>query len=88
MQIGQDHDTPANHCLDCGALLDGAFSVGGDHAPESGSITICAECGHMQAFDHNLHLRPLTDEEIIGIAGDPRLLAAQQALSKVKKKDT
>jgi hypothetical protein len=40
-------------------------------------FAICFYCGHVMAFDAALRLRPLTDEEMLEAAGDPRILAIQ-----------
>jgi hypothetical protein len=74
----------ANKCLNCAKVLDAATCVHADcmHAdcmPQPGSITICIYCGHIMAFGTDCSLRQLTDEEVIEIAGDPRILAIQRA---------
>jgi hypothetical protein len=79
MKLGTDHRMPATACLNCGQTLDGSTAVGEDAAPAPGDITICIHCGHLMAFDHNLHFRELSDEEVREMAGDGRLLAVQRA---------
>jgi hypothetical protein len=77
--LGKDSPTQANACLDCGKVLDAAIGVGHRRKPKAGSITICMYCGHIQAFDWQLKLRPLTDQEMADIAGDEALVAVQKA---------
>jgi hypothetical protein len=79
MEIGTSIDIAPSACTGCGKELDMTASVGGDHPPEEGSITICFTCGHIMAFDGNLRLRDLTDKEIVAVAGDKRVLAVQHA---------
>jgi len=86
MKIGDEHRTPVSHCLHCGALTDAANCVGTNAAPCPGAITICVECGHIMAFADDMTLRQLTEQEIIGIAGDPRLLAVQWARKKLNER--
>jgi hypothetical protein len=77
--VGRGVKMPMSACLDCGKELNGATAVDHRGAPASGSISICVYCGHLMAFGDDLRLRPLTDAEMIGIAGDPSVLAVQRA---------
>jgi len=80
------NDIPAGACLDCGEALDAATSVGdSDSTPSSGDVTICIKCGHIMAFDDLLRLRELTGEEIVDMAGDPRIIAIQKARVEIEK---
>ena len=72
-------------CLDCGKVLDSATGLGHKSRPKPGDISICFDCGHLQAYDWNLQFRPLTDEEMVDIAGDPVIVAAQKARGEVLK---
>jgi hypothetical protein len=72
-------------CLDCGAALDGATSIGHTHKPRAGAIAICMKCGHIQAMGSDLQFRPLTDEEMVDVAGDERIIKVQKALEEVRK---
>lgn len=81
MRVGPDHCVPVSLCLDCGVELDMAASVGEDDTPSPSpdDFTVCIRCGHLMAYDQNLCLRNLTDEEIHIVAGDERVLAIQRA---------
>lgn len=74
-----DHQTPPTRCTNCNGLLDGATGVGHDHAPTPGSVTVCAYCGHLMAYDDNLAMRELTGDEIVELAGDRHLRQAMMA---------
>jgi hypothetical protein len=77
--------------LGCGTELDAVSQVAekGEpmHAarPNEGEIwfTVCIKCGHLMAVTPELQLRELTDEEQIGLAGDRRLVAINNARAKV-----
>lgn len=84
MEFGPDTRVPNARCTNCGKLVDGAMCVGNNAVPEPGAITVCMPCGHVMAFDEGLALRELTDEEIVKVAGDPRLLAIQRARTRAK----
>jgi hypothetical protein len=81
MKSGKSVRIVENACLNCGKVLDGATAIDqeGEIRPTPGSITVCMYCGHLMAFDEQLHFRALTDEEIINIAGDERLIAINRA---------
>jgi hypothetical protein len=82
-----DHVMPDSACLSCGKRLDRATMSNGDHRPSPGNITICAfGCGHIMAFADDLSLRELTDNEIIDVAGDPRLVQLQKICGRIRKK--
>ena len=77
-------------CVGCGVEF---FSCTGfdDNADDiargarPGDITICAECGHIQAFDDALVLRELTDDEAVAVAGNPVLVELQK-MRKLRKR--
>jgi hypothetical protein len=69
--------TPPNLCLSCGKVIDSATSVAVSRRPTPGMLAVCFYCGHVMAFDAALRLRPLTDEEMVEVAGDERILAIQ-----------
>lgn len=83
MILGKDCDVPESKCVDCGRKLNGAMSVDGDHTPSPGDFSICMHCGHFMVFGENLDLRNPTDQEILDIAGDTRVLAIQWARAEV-----
>jgi len=78
-------EVPKAVCVSCGYAPDRASQVDGDSKPAPGDISICLKCGHLSAFETDLSLRPLTDYEIIEIAGDQRIIAAQRARAAVLK---
>ncbi len=45
-----------------------------DVKPHEGAISVCFQCGHIHAFGPDLRFRPLTDAEIVEIAGDPEIV--------------
>jgi hypothetical protein len=89
MKLGTDHHIPKSACLSCGEPLEGATCVGHDSAPAVGDVTICIYCGHLMAFDTDLKLRELSDEQVREMAGDGRILAVQRArrLAEKSKRD-
>ena len=65
MLIGKKQRTNEDaKCLKCGNKLNRASGLGHDEQPEPGNISICVRCGNIAAFDDNLQVRPLTDEEL------------------------
>lgn len=88
MRLGGEHKVKPCKCLNCGEMLDAASAVleyGFDASPDSTDFTVCIGCGHVMGFAEDLSLREVTIEEIIKIAGDPRLIAIQKARARVKK---
>jgi hypothetical protein len=88
MKVGTDRDMPPSACTNCGHVMDVASSVSendndNNPQPEAGAFTICITCGHIMAFADDLMLRDLTDEEIVMVAGDKRIIAVQQARAHV-----
>lgn len=77
--VGPSVRVPMSACLGCGKRMDGATGVDHANAPEPGHFTICIGCGHLMAFDGDMRLRSLTDEEMYAIAGDPRVIDVQRA---------
>ena len=86
MEIGADHEIPGGVCVNCGKTVDWAFSIGSDAVPEPGDITVCGLCGHIMAFSEDLTLRELSDEEIVDVAGDERLVMIQKARAMMERK--
>lgn len=78
MISGVSHHVPEARCLNCGQELDAASAVGEDKKPKPGAIVICAYCSHIQALGDDWKMRPLTDEEIVEIAGASETLEAIQ----------
>jgi hypothetical protein len=77
--IGKSTRHKASPCLSCGAIMDAATGIGNKAKPHAGAITLCVKCGHLMAYTWDMSLRELTDEEIVDIAGDERVLAIQRA---------
>lgn len=88
-------------CTNCGEMLDAAsavkevgrwphnnrrrFKMRDNERPTPGCPSVCIRCGHLMAFDNELRLRELTPAEQIEIAGNPVLLAIQEARGKTMK---
>lgn len=73
-------------CLNCGHEIDAAMPVHDGAKPSPGDVTICIECGHIMAFDHDLTMRALTDAEMVEVAGARDIVMAQRALAELRKK--
>jgi hypothetical protein len=88
MKSGKPVSLPESSCLNCGKVLDGATVVDEENAvrPVPGSISVCIHCGHVMAFDEKMQFRELTDDEIVEIAGDERLVAISRAMAAMRKK--
>jgi hypothetical protein len=75
-------------CLNCGKQNDAATvpQIGESDqaiAPKPGDIAICFRCQHIMAYgDQPGSVRPLTDEEVIDVAGDPEIVKAQNLLGE------
>jgi hypothetical protein len=76
----------ASDCLNCGVAVDSATSVGHKRSPKEGSIAICLVCSHIMAYDENIKLRELTDDEMLMIAGDPKIIYLINGLGGAKAK--
>jgi len=70
---------PPDACLDCKTPLDAVTDPITNQRPKPGDITICLRCGHVMAFGKKLRVRPLTDDELIEMAGDPEMIYLQKA---------
>jgi hypothetical protein len=71
-------------CLSCGKMMDCATNFDGQEVFEGG-IAICLVCGHIMAYDAQLKLRELTDDEMTRIAGDKKILMIQEARGHVMR---
>ena len=60
-------------CVECGHVSDVSTSFGDDPPAKPGDMTICVACSAVMTYGDDLKLRALTDEEMLAIAGDPRL---------------
>jgi hypothetical protein len=72
-------------CLGCGAMLDSGTMIGGTGAPHPGALSICWKCGHLQMYAEDMSFRPLTDAELLEVAGDPRIVLANTIREPVIK---
>jgi hypothetical protein len=93
--VHKDVRLPPSPCTNCGKVLDAGNAVRETKAkrprhrvvmPDPGDFTVCIDCGHVMAFGTDLRLRDPTDDELVKVAGDPRLLAIQQARGNVMKR--
>jgi hypothetical protein len=80
-------------CLDCGKLTDAAAIADVPEAeavdPKPGDIAICFYCQHVMAYgDEPWTMRPLTDQEVIDIAGDKSIVETQKKLGAFWKAET
>lgn len=81
-------------CLNCGTSTDLVTQVSRDGdkiaGPEAGDISACMYCGHLAIYTADGVLRELTAEEIVDIAGDPRVVRVNNVrvaiLKNAKKK--
>jgi hypothetical protein len=81
-----NYRVPGSKCLNCGEDLTGAAPVGGGRGPQPGDISMCFDCGHIQAFGDNLVLRQLTSEEVVEIAGDPQVIFASKMIGEYRER--
>jgi hypothetical protein len=80
-----DTRVPESSCPNCGKPLDAVMSTEGDHKPSPGDMTICTDCRHLCAFAEDMSLRELTDDEVVVVAGDKRVLRAMKALGDLER---
>ena len=88
MKVGKDHKVPLSPCTNCRYEMDAVTGISeteDDITPDSGAFTICIKCGHIMAFTDDLTLRDLTEEEIVKVAGDKRILVLQWAREQVMR---
>jgi hypothetical protein len=77
---------PGFACLDCGTLNPAQTGVTGQARPSPGDISICWTCGHLMAFaDADGRVRALTEAEVVGVAGDPRIVRVNNARAQVRE---
>jgi len=84
MKSGKSVRVPGATCLNCGKVTDGATAVGveGVVLPSPGDLTVCLYCGHLMAFDETLQFRELTEDEMVEVAGDERIVAINSMRKK------
>lgn len=81
----EEREVPVQDCIECGYRIDTTANMFGARFPKPGDITVCIKCGHLTAFDFHMKQRKLTDEEMLYISGDKRLLAIQEARGRLLK---
>jgi hypothetical protein len=72
-----------DRCLACGREVDAATHMA-RQTPKPGDWTICLKCGHLMAFDDELHLRQLTAAETQEAAGNSEIALMQWAVAQGK----
>jgi transcription elongation factor Elf1 len=77
-----------NPCLNCGATLTRSSSISHESDVFPGAVAICSECGHIQAFDKNLKFRELTDEEVVGVAGNKDIIEIQKKMAELRDEES
>lgn len=89
---GRDGDgsmlMPDMKCVSCNKVANMASHVSDPLAkPDPGDVMICLYCGHVMVFDNDLRPRQPTDKEMYDIAGDPEIVAMQNARARIKFDD-
>ena len=79
-----DHKIESSNCPGCGKQNDGAANLEGTEGPKPGDYSICIGCQGIYVFDSNLHMKEMTEEDILEL---PSLLISryQRFLTKVKE---
>lgn len=75
----------ARTCRGCGAGLDASTNVTDDCQPKDGDLSICFYCGEYAVFS-DAGFRPLTQEEELEVAGDPRVQSILREMLRFKGK--
>ena len=70
----RDTKMPDTACLECGKPVDRGLSLNGQRM-KPGDLTICLNCSALAVFAEDRSLRPLTDEELVEVAGSVELRA-------------
>lgn len=78
--------TKMSLCPSCGKPLDCATALDGNSKPKFGDVSVCLYCGEILSFGLGLVLQPLTDEQMIEVAGDKDILTAQRLRGEMMKK--
>lgn len=78
------HKIESSNCPGCGKQNDGAANLEGTEGPKPGDYSICIGCQGIFVFDSNLHMKEMTEEDILEL---PTLLISryQRMLSKIKE---
>lgn len=68
-------------CLGCGRINELHSNADGD-TPEPGDISVCWQCGNVAAFDADLNLVALTEEQFDYVTNDPDFQAVMRHFNK------
>lgn len=79
-------DLPVSVCAGCGAENDAATNATDTTRIKPGDVSVCLYCGHVAVMGWDQKLRPMTDDEMYAIAGDPRVLKVQEVRADFMKK--
>jgi hypothetical protein len=90
IRIGDIVDIKPSDCPHCGAKLSFGFGVSGadkkTSAPKAGTINICGVCKNLAAFEQDMTLRKLTDDETVEVMSDARFRTLMAGVAAVGKK--
>jgi hypothetical protein len=78
------HRMPENYCISCGKPMTGASGVDWDERPTPGDFAVCLYCGRLSAYAEDLTLRALTDDELLEIIDDDRIIAMQKTVARMR----
>jgi hypothetical protein len=75
-------------CTGCGQEHDSHMHFGqGEPSPRNGDVALCFHCGHLMIYQDGA-LRDPTDDEIVVLAGDRRIVRAQEMIQLTKRHRT
>ena len=83
MSVG--HHVPESECSSCARMLDGAFEINSDVAPQPGDLSVCIYCAAVNVFDDELHHRAPTPLELIAAIRNPEVRRARQAVLQLPR---
>lgn len=79
-------DLPVSVCVSCGTANDAATNATGEDRIKPGDVSVCLYCGHISVLGWDRKLRPMTEQEMYHLAGDPRVLTVQKVRAEFMKK--
>jgi hypothetical protein len=74
-----------SQCPYCGHLIDASTSAE-DASPGPGDVTVCLNCREIVVFADDMSLRLPTEQELIEVAGNDKVLAVLLALADIPLK--
>lgn len=77
-------DLPVSVCAGCGVKNDCGTTTG-EGGIKPGDISVCLYCGHVSVLGWDYKLRPMTDQEMYDLAGDPRIIKVQEVRTEAMK---